>query len=226
MITILYKDYAKQRNEELKEKKIKKKNRKPKIYTKEKIGKRNHECITHLNKVTILLKDKEGLNLDKIDFISLASIQGYNTETLDKIKLDITHNIYPVVGTYKIFVKSEKGTKSEITCVVKKDRNKYHNKKVILNDITFDSDKESKRYIYLKQLEDNNEITDLELQKVFELIPKQSDERAVKYIADFYYKTIDGQAIVEDTKGWATPDYIIKRKLFKYKFKDIVFSEI
>lgn len=226
MISILYEDYIKQRNEEIKEKKIRKRNKKPKIYTKEKVGKRNHECITHLNKVTILLKDKEVLDLNKIDFISLASIQGYDTETLDKIKLDITHNIYPVVGTYKIFIKSEKGTKSELTCVVKKERNKYHNKKVTLDNITFDSDKESKRYTYLKQLENNNEITGLELQKVFELIPKQSDERAVKYIADFYYKTADGQEIVEDTKGWATPDYIIKRKLFKYKFKDIVFSEI
>lgn len=37
-------------------------------------------------------------------------------------------------------------------------------------------------------------------------------EHAVKYKADFFYK-MNGKQIVEDTKGFKTKDYIIKRKL-------------
>ena len=40
-------------------------------------------------------------------------------------------------------------------------------------------------------------------------------ERSVKYKADFFY-TKDGELVVEDTKGFRTPDYIIKRKLMLY----------
>ena len=38
-------------------------------------------------------------------------------------------------------------------------------------------------------------------------------ERPVTYIADFVYTDADGQTIVEDTKGFRTDAYIIKRKL-------------
>jgi hypothetical protein len=37
-------------------------------------------------------------------------------------------------------------------------------------------------------------------------------ERACAYVADFVY-TENGKKIVEDTKGFKTKDYIIKRKL-------------
>ena len=37
-------------------------------------------------------------------------------------------------------------------------------------------------------------------------------EREVSYVADFVY-TENGKRIVEDTKGFKTKDYIIKRKL-------------
>lgn len=37
-------------------------------------------------------------------------------------------------------------------------------------------------------------------------------ERAVNYIADFVYQE-NGQKVVEDTKGFKTKDYILKRKL-------------
>lgn len=71
----------------------------------------------------------------------------------------------------------------------------------------------------------NGTINDLVLQKPFELIPKQKGERAVKYMADFYYTTPDGKIVVEDTKGFRTKDYIIKRKLFKLRYPDITFIE-
>jgi hypothetical protein len=40
-------------------------------------------------------------------------------------------------------------------------------------------------------------------------------EREVAYIADFVY-TEDGKRIVEDSKGFKTKDFIIKRKLMLY----------
>ena len=113
--------------------------------------------------------------------------------------------------------------------------NKYGNKKISYNGIVFDSKREAKRYSELLLLERAGAITNLELQKSFELIPAQYEdvsreeyikskgrktkgkclERAVTYKADFYYIE-NGKPIVEDTKGFKTKDYIIKRKLMLY----------
>lgn len=97
-------------------------------------------------------------------------------------------------------------------------KNKYLNKRVIVSGVKYDSIKESNRGAELKALEKNGVISRLEMQKVFELIPKQNGERAVKYIADFVYIE-DGKQVVEDVKSKATrklPAYIIKRKLMLY----------
>lgn len=106
---------------------------------------------------------------------------------------------------------------------------KYRSKKVVLDGITFDSKKEAKRYTELKLLERAGKIRDLRLQVKFQLIPAQYEkvwdekrqrykkgkclERECNYIADFTYYDESGSYIVEDTKGFRTADYIIKRKL-------------
>jgi len=99
-------------------------------------------------------------------------------------------------------------------------RNKYGNKKVTVDGITFDSQKEAERWCLLKQLVRGKAICDLQRQVKFPLIPTQRDEngklleQAVYYIADFVYTDIKtGQKIVEDTKGHKTDVYILKRKL-------------
>jgi hypothetical protein len=108
---------------------------------------------------------------------------------------------------------------------------KYRNKKTTVDGIEFDSRKEAARYRELSMLWRAGVISDLELQKEFELIPAQYEtfprygkkgqrlkdgkrciEKPVKYKADFVYKE-NGSVIVEDTKGVKTKDYIIKRKL-------------
>ena len=66
-------------------------------------------------------------------------------------------------------------------------------------------------------LERAGEISSLECQVPFELIPTQKlstgkTERAVNYIADFTYWQ-DGHFVVEDAKGVRTKEYVIKRKL-------------
>lgn len=94
---------------------------------------------------------------------------------------------------------------------------KYGNRKVIRDGIEFDSVKECQRYCELKLMQRAGLISDLQMQVSFELIPSQRIagkvvERACSYVADFVYQQ-DGQKVVEDTKGFKTPEYIIKRKL-------------
>ena len=89
-----------------------------------------------------------------------------------------------------------------------------------MDGIAFDSYKEAKRYQELKALEKYGVIQDLQLQAKFLLIPSQRIngkvvERECSYKADFVYKE-NGKTIVEDTKGFRTPDYIIKRKLMLF----------
>lgn len=129
---------------------------------------------------------------------------------------------------------------------------KYKNSKVTYDGIEFDSKKEVKRYIELKLLESAGQISSLELQKVYTLIPAQYEEtgevytkgknagkpkrgkcieQAVTYKADFAYIDEHGRVVVEDVKGYRDPSsgayarYIIKRKMMLY-FYGIQIREI
>lgn len=115
-------------------------------------------------------------------------------------------------------------------------RNKYHNKKITVDGITFDSLKEANRWKELKLLERAGEITDLKRQVKFELIPSQKAdgkvlEREVNYIADFVYKNKAGLEVVEDVKGYRDPSsagyakFVLKRKMMLY-FHHIQIKEI
>ena len=106
---------------------------------------------------------------------------------------------------------------------------KYYSKKVTINGITFDSKKEAKRYSELVLLERAGKIHNLERQVKVELIPSQRIdgkvvERSCHYVADFVYQE-DGKTVVEDTKGYKTKDYIIKRKLMLF-LKGIRIKEV
>lgn len=113
---------------------------------------------------------------------------------------------------------------------------KYRAKKTIIDGITFDSKKEANRYCELKMLERCGAISNLELQKTYELIPAQYEsysrygkngkplkdgkrclERNCVYKADFVYIE-NGQTVVEDVKGFKTEEYKIKRKLMLYVY--------
>ena len=105
---------------------------------------------------------------------------------------------------------------------------KYYSRKVTRNGVTFDSVKEYRRFCELSLLAKAGAITDLQRQVEFELIPTQREpdtigvrggvkkgktiEQKCCYVADFVYKE-NGKTVVEDTKGFRTKDYIIKRKL-------------
>lgn len=105
----------------------------------------------------------------------------------------------------------------------KPTRNKYHAIKEEVDGHTFDSKKEARRYLELKELEQAGQITDLALQPVFELQPAFTDaagehHQAITYRADFQYSE-NGQQIIEDTKGMETAVFKLKKKLFLYQYQ-------
>lgn len=111
--------------------------------------------------------------------------------------------------------------------------NKYSAKKAHCRQgHTHDSMKEAKRCNELHLLLKAGLIKDLQIQVPYELIPAKkytnmSNERAVKYVADFVYIDAFGIKVIEDTKGVKTKEYIIKRKLLKsmYCGEGTVFME-
>lgn len=111
--------------------------------------------------------------------------------------------------------------------------NKYGAKKIEVDGLIFDSKKEANRWRELQLLQRAGEISKLERQCRFLLIPTQREpdkigarggvhkgrtiEHAVYYVADFsYIDNRTGKQVVEDTKGVKTKDYVIKRKLMLY----------
>ena len=117
---------------------------------------------------------------------------------------------------------------------------KYGNKKTTVDGITFDSQKEAKRYKELSLMERSGMISDLQMQVKYVLIPAQREpdtigkkgglhkgkliEREVSYVADFVYQE-NGHTVVEDTKGFRTKDYLLKRKMMLY-FHGIKIREV
>ena len=99
-------------------------------------------------------------------------------------------------------------------------RNKYKNKKVIVDGIKFDSKKEATVYQELKLLEKVGRIRNLRRQVRFELVPKTDKFSAVTYIADFTYEDDSGLHVI-DVKSYFTrkmPLYIVKKKLMYYRY--------
>lgn len=113
-------------------------------------------------------------------------------------------------------------------------KNKYGAKKITdqATGYVFDSKKEYRRWKELRIMEGAGQILNLQRQVKYVLIPAQYEryerysvktgkqlkdgvrclEKEVAYIADFVYEQA-GKTVVEDTKGFRTADYIIKRKL-------------
>jgi hypothetical protein len=96
---------------------------------------------------------------------------------------------------------------------------KYNSKKLSMDGEVFDSKKELRRYMDLLDALNAGEISCLERQVKFELIPKQRDAdgkavRPCSYVADFVYRDNEtGETVVEDVKGFKTKEYRIKWKL-------------
>lgn len=99
-------------------------------------------------------------------------------------------------------------------------KNKYRAKKTpCLYGHTHDSKAEAERCNELHMMQKQGMIQNLEVQKKYKILDSQKydnmpNERSIVYNADFVY-TENGLAVIEDTKGKKTKDYIIKRKFIK-----------
>lgn len=96
---------------------------------------------------------------------------------------------------------------------------KYRNTKTIADGIVFDSLKEATRYQELKLLEKAGIIKKLELQPRIKIViggveVKFDTGRQVYYRGDFRYIQ-DGKYVTEDTKGFRTRDYKLKKAMVR-----------
>lgn len=120
---------------------------------------------------------------------------------------------------------------------------KYHNRKIEINGIRFDSRKEAQRYVQLMNAMRLGAIRDLRLQVDFTIQEAHTDcqgkrIRAIRYRADFTYRltgvlpgevsaedrdlwhryfTAGTETVVEDVKGVKTQAYKLKEKLMAKK---------
>lgn len=119
-----------------------------------------------------------------------------------------------------------------------KPKSKYHNEPVTVDGVTFDSLGEHRRWCFLKLMEQAGEISNLRYHVKYTLFPKGTidirrfpDGREIElkrydrehwYEADFVYVNKKGEEVVEDFKGFETPEFKEKRVMFKALYeKDI-----
>nr|DAZ39099.1 MAG TPA: Endonuclease [Caudoviricetes sp.] len=102
-------------------------------------------------------------------------------------------------------------------------RSKFNAKKTTVDGLVFDSRREAKRYVELREMERSGEISNLQRQVRYELIPAfdagGKHYRPTSYVADFVYTDAkSGEEVVEDCKGYRTDVYRLKSKMFAHKF--------
>lgn len=115
--------------------------------------------------------------------------------------------------------------------------NKYGNKKCTFGGISFDSEREMKRYLVLKDAEGKGLISGLEVHRKYELIPaikevqtvqlktktkevERTVQQAITYTCDFVYVK-DGKDVIEDIKisEYMLPkEYVLKEKLMRWRW--------
>jgi len=98
-------------------------------------------------------------------------------------------------------------------------RNKFGNRKVTIDGITFDSVAESKYYTQLKWLKQAKQIKGFKLQPRFLLQPAFKKHgrtiRKIEYVADFEIHNLDGSVEIIDVKGKETREFLLKKKLYE-----------
>jgi len=84
----------------------------------------------------------------------------------------------------------------------------------------FASKAEARRYQELAALHRAGAINGLMCQPRYVLIDKSRHGRAIEYVGDFAYLEA-GRAVVEEVKGFETPVWRLKRRLFLERYPDV-----
>jgi hypothetical protein len=109
--------------------------------------------------------------------------------------------------------------------------NKYGAKKIEIDGHVFPSKREAEYYLAYKDMLEQGEIVGLELQPCFTLIPPFTNwagkkVRPCHYTADFKLTYPDGRQKIIEVKGFRTRDYVLRRKMFEYKYPQYEFEEV
>lgn len=102
--------------------------------------------------------------------------------------------------------------------------NKYKNKKIEYDGMTFDSHKEMSYWIKFKIMQRGGEISELKRQVEYVLIEPfilgKKKYKKTSYFADFQYKDKEGKLHVIDIKSEPTKTqvYKLKKKMMAYKY--------
>ena len=109
-------------------------------------------------------------------------------------------------------------------------RGKFNATRVEYDGIKFDSKKEKERYIFLRELEESGEISDLIVHPKYALVMPDGTDLIIKgrvrnnkcsYKPDFTYSK-DGVLVIEDVKSRPTADeysFKLKRSIFEAFYK-------
>lgn len=107
-------------------------------------------------------------------------------------------------------------------------KSKYGALKTEVDGYIFDSVMEARFYIYLLFMVQDKKIKSFEMQTPYELQEKYKDlhtkkvVRAITYISDFVITNLDESTVVIDVKGRETADFKLKKKMFGYKYRDLI----
>ena len=102
---------------------------------------------------------------------------------------------------------------------------KYGAKKVTIDGHVFDSRLEGRYYEHLLYLMKDGVVQSFEMKKSYTLLDKfphpktGKTVRAIKYTPDFEVIYTDGHVEVVDTKGMKTRDFIMRCKMFMFRYQ-------
>ena len=105
------------------------------------------------------------------------------------------------------------------------NRNKYNAKRTEFNGRVYDSKHEAGVAADIDLLVKSGQVVKVEPQKTFNLYGKNG-ARICTHRPDFLLTFKDGHQEVWEAKGWASPVWAIKRKLFEDNYPDIIYMVI
>lgn len=121
---------------------------------------------------------------------------------------------------------------AEYRKLMKQRQHKYGAAPIVVDGYRFDSQAEAARYAELQLELSGGQSSDLVLQPSYILQEAFRDRdgrrvAAIRYVADFaYIETATNVTVVEDVKGARTAVYLLKAKLFRFKYPQLDYRVI
>jgi hypothetical protein len=104
-------------------------------------------------------------------------------------------------------------------------KNKYNANRTEYNGVMYASKREATKAQELDLLKKAGEVLEWVPHPIYYVLPRfykfKKKYQGIKYIPDFWIKWKDGREELIDIKGFATPLFKIKEKMFNYRFPDL-----